>query len=164
MRVSKTVREYIEKQVRIRLESKYKTEKKLAEEQENIVGDILEGAAVAAEAAYKHYMDEHFPAIADFAELNEGCYLCSFYRSSAISIKNRNDISSIHGWHKRMKNEVNEIMENIIVELELGGTKADLERLLNEVGGGISSTGRTPKEIKKSLVLYKYHVDIPFYL
>lgn len=33
-----------------------------------------------------------------------------------------------------MVDEAKEIVQNIIVELELGGTKADLERLLAEIG------------------------------
>lgn len=134
MRVSKTVREYIEKQVQIRLEPKYEAEKKLAKEREAAVEELRLGASDAAIAAYTKYLDEHLPAVADFAKLCENGFPMTCYRRDAIILSNHNDINSVYQWSSRMRSEAKETVENIIVELELGGTKADLERLLNEVG------------------------------
>ena len=51
MRVTKTIREYIEKEVKIRLDPKYEAERKEAERQTKAKNEFLEGCQAAAEAA-----------------------------------------------------------------------------------------------------------------
>jgi hypothetical protein len=42
-------------------------------------------------------------------------------------------LNSVHKWESRMRNEIQEAVQNIIVALELGGNKADLDRMLSEL-------------------------------
>ena len=66
MRVTKTIREYIEKEVKARVEPKFEAEKVEAKRQEAALNDFLEGASKAAEAAWTSYFEEHFDEIAGF--------------------------------------------------------------------------------------------------
>ena len=53
--------------------------------------------------------------------------------SVAINIKNYMYTNSVYKWESRYSEEVDKIVDNIIVTLELGGNKADLDRMLNEI-------------------------------
>lgn len=141
MRVSKTVKEYIEKEVTIRLEPKYAAEKAEAARQEKIRTDLLEKAAHEARMVWDAVIDAGLAQpgtefMEDRRESDYGGNCPTFYNSCAVAIRNRQTVSSIHQWYSRMVKERMSIVNNIIVELELGGTKADLERLLNEIGKG----------------------------
>ena len=57
--------------------------------------------------------------------------LVSFY--SPINIVDRHMNSSVHNWQNRARAEIKEKVDDIIVTLELGGTKADLERMISEI-------------------------------
>ena len=72
---------------------------------------------------------------ADVLDYNE-CEADRMYLSNlsyVISLKDRCCTNSVHHWSDRMCNEVNKIVDNIIVTLELGGNKADLDRMLSEI-------------------------------
>lgn len=141
MRVSKTVKEYIAKEVRIRMEPKFQADAKESERQKKIHDSILEAAGKAAKAAWMKTIDEALaqPGM-DFLEdqRSDGGYqrTPTFYASNAITIKDSIYTNSVHGWRTRLSHAVDEAVKKIIVELELGGTKADLERLLAEIGEG----------------------------
>lgn len=141
MRVSKTVKEYIAKEVRTRMEPKFQADAAESKRQQELHDSILKTAGEAAKAAWMKAIDEALaqPGM-DFLEdqRGEGGYqhMPTFYTSNAIIIKDLSYTSSVHGWRRRLDHAVDEAVKKIIVELELGGTKADLERLLAEVGEG----------------------------
>ena len=134
MRVTKTIREYIEKEVSARLAPKYEAEKMEAERQSKAKNDFLEGCQAAAEAAFDAYFEAHFSEIADFCEDTRGdkCrYNNLCYR--AVEITDRIYTTSVHCWESRRRAEAKAKVDEIIVELELGGTKAELMEMLEKI-------------------------------
>ena len=134
MRVTKAVREYIEKQVRAKIEQKYEAEKKESQRIKDIKSDIEHRAAEAArQAAIAVFMEaKNYEDILDFDEkFMQDIYMSG--SSRVLDLKDRVYQNSIHNWSRRMHNEVDEKVQDIIVTLELGGNKADLDRMLSEL-------------------------------
>lgn len=133
MRVTKKVENYIREQVKARVMPKYEAEKAEASRIIDIKNDIESRADKAAKKAAK----------AVYAEVKEYSELLEFDESSIersyfncyhpISIKNYSYRNSVYKWESRYAEEVNKIVDNIIVTLELGGNKADLDRMLSEI-------------------------------
>lgn len=133
MRVTKKVENYIREQVKARVMPKYEAEKAEAARIIDIKNDIESRADKAAKKAAK----------AVYAEVKEYSELLEFDESSIersyfncyhpISIKNYSYRNSVYNWESRYAEEVNKIVDNIIVTLELGGNKADLDRMLSEI-------------------------------
>ena len=134
MRVTKAVREYIEKQVRAKIEQKYEAEKNESERIKDIKEDIETRAAEAArQAAIAVFMEaKNYEDILDFDEKSAQDIYMSGY-SRVLALKDKVYQNSIHNWSRRMQNEIDEKVQDIIVTLELGGNKADLDRMLNEI-------------------------------
>ena len=74
--------------------------------------------------------DSHQLQVTDVGEVDR-MYLSNL--SYAVTLKNRHAAHSIHHWSDRMREEINKIVDDIIVTLELGGNKADLDRMLSEI-------------------------------
>ena len=133
MRVTKKVENYIHEQVKAKVMPKYEAEKAEAKRIHELVHDIESRASEAAVAAAKAVYDEA-KAHGDVLEYNEkaverACLNC--YR--VITPKDACYITSVHKWESRFTEEVNKIVDDIIVTLELGGNKADLDRMLSEL-------------------------------
>ena len=133
MRVTKNIREFIEREVSARIAPKYEGEKQEAKRQNDAMNAFHEGCAKAAEEAYNAYFEKHFPEIADFADDERETCSMSFYNSRTAFIRNRHYTSSIHNWPSRERAEAKKICDEIIVELELGGTKAELMAMLEKI-------------------------------
>lgn len=134
MRVTKAVREYIEKQVRAKVEQKYEAEKNESKRIKDIKADIETRAAEAArQAAIAVFMEaKNYEDILDFDEkFMQDIYMSGSYR--VLGLKDEVYQNSVHRWSRRMQNEVEEKVQDIIVTLELGGNKADLDRMLSEL-------------------------------
>jgi hypothetical protein len=127
MRVSKTVREYIEKQVA----SKFpKTEIELYQEQQEQIAskmnqeyyDRVEKAKadIIVELAQEYKIHEEEIAIRN----NYGNVFSTFNTPTAMKANTAKS--------ERQK-AINEKIDDIIVTLELGGTKVDLEKMLAEI-------------------------------
>ena len=131
MRVSKTVREYIEKQVNAKLESKYAPmlaeEKHRYEVWQEVVDTIINEAAV-------NIIANVALACADNPFLKaDGNYLENVKNRLEYPIARMISLEATTSVFQLREREAKEIVQNIIVELELGGTKADLERMLAEI-------------------------------
>ncbi len=136
MRVTKTIKEFITKEVTARLNEKYEAEKEEADFQTKIENQVREEVLDAAQKAYDEYMAKVF-AQYDFLEdlHTEKDFRCIELRSfRAFCIKDRNVRSSVHCWRARRDSEAKSIINDIIVELELGGDKATLMAMLDKVG------------------------------
>ena len=134
MRVTKAVREYIEKQVRAKIEKKYEVEKNESNRIKDIKEDIETRATEAAsQEAIAVFMEaKNYEDILDFDEKSvQNIYMGG--SRNVIGLKDRVYQNSIHNWSYRMQSEVDEKVQDIIVTLELGGNKADLDRMLNEI-------------------------------
>ena len=127
MRVSKTVREYIEKQVA----SKFpKTEIELYQEQQEQIASQMN----------KEYYDrvekakaEIIANIAKEYEINEGDIAIRNNYGNVFSTFNTPTAMLANTAKSERQKAVREKIDDIIVNLELGGTKADLERMLAEI-------------------------------
>ena len=133
MRVTKKVENYIREQVKAKVMPKYEAEKAESKRIINLRNDIENRACEAAKQAAMAVFAE-VKEYDDIFELDENsirkAYL-SCYRP--IIIKDFCYTNSVHKWESRYTEEVNKIVDNIIVTLELGGNKADLDRMLSEI-------------------------------
>jgi hypothetical protein len=134
MRVTKAVREYIEKQVRAKIEKKYLEEKNESKRIRDIKSDIEQRAREAAYEAAKAILEEAAQHT-DILEYQEPKYekLNFWGISDCIYLKDACYITSVHKWDRRMNDEIQTAVQDIIVTLELGGNKADLDRMLSEI-------------------------------
>ena len=133
MRVTKKVENYIREQVKAKIMPKYEAEKAESKRIIGIKNDIESRACEAAKQAAAAVFAEA-KEYGDIFELDEDsirkAYL-SCYRP--IGIKDFCYTDSVHKWDSRYAAEVNKIVDDIIVTLELGGNKADLDRMLSEL-------------------------------
>ena len=133
MRVTKKVENYIREQVKAKVMPKYEAEKAESKRIINLRNDIenraCEAAKQAAMAVFAEVKDYD-----DIFELDENSIRKAYLSCSRpIGIKDFCYIDSVHKWESRYAEEVNKIVDNIIVTLELGGNKADLDRMLSEI-------------------------------
>ena len=128
MRVSRAVKDYIEKQVNARYP---KTENELNYEK-------LESVVSKANTQYHKLMEQAKEKIVE--EISKEFNL----PTKCVDKKTNYSYSPFGTWGTKereladidranRKVEINEKIEDIIVNLELGGTKADLEKMLNEI-------------------------------
>lgn len=133
MRVTKKVENYIREQVKAKIMPKYEAEKAEAKRIRELAHDIESRASEAAIAAAKAIYDEA-KAHGDVLEYDEKAFeraYLSCYR--VVTPKDACYVTSVHKWDVRMAEEVDRAVDNIIVTLELGGNKADLDRMLSEL-------------------------------
>lgn len=128
MRVSKTVREYIEKQVW----AKYpKTENEIkAEEISEIVSKARKEQRELVQKAKKEIADH---IIAKYGLTKEMGRQQDDYRDYEFTTFNSPIEVQANTDRENRRKAVNQKIEDIIVTLELGGTKADLEKMLAEI-------------------------------
>lgn len=127
MKVSKTVREYIEKQVA----SKFpKTEIELYQEQQEQIASKMN----------QEYCDRMEKAKADIIasiakeyEINEGDIAIRNNYGNVFSTFNTPTAMLANTAKSERQKVIHAKIDDIIVTLELGGTKADLEKMLAEI-------------------------------
>ena len=136
MRVTKTIRDYIEKEVRARIRPKYAAEEAEAKRRIAARDAFFDKCAKAAEEAFNAAFEANFHDVSDFMEdvRQANNSPVSFYNSRAALIPDRVERNSVYQWQSRMNAEVNKITEEIVVELKLGGTKAELMAMLGKIG------------------------------
>ena len=136
MRVTNTIREFIEKEVSNRLDAKYAAEKAEAIFQREVAQKIEDAAMDAAQKAYDEYMASAF-AQYDFLEdlhTNKERRCIELNNLTSFGIRDRLDYNNVQCWRRRKTDEARSIVNDIIVELELGGDKATLMAMLDKVG------------------------------
>lgn len=128
MRVSKTVREYIEKQVALRFP---KTESELQYEQNvnlvNAVNQEYEERVKKAKEQIVQDLIKEKGITEDIAKVNDLRY-GTIFTTWGTKVKEQADFD-----YNERKNAEREKVEEIVITLELGGTKADLEKMLAEI-------------------------------
>ena len=132
MRVTKTIKEYIEKQVKAAMTSTSEAEAKWEKERQ-LVADFRE----SANEKLKVYASE---LIAEFCEENGFTPAAGWelIPNSWIGISEKGYLPSRYEADKVKKERtkaINSAIENIIITLELGGNKADLDKMLNDLRG-----------------------------
>lgn len=139
MRVTKTVREYIEKEVDARMERKYADEAAEAKRQRDLCDKIEAEALRAATQAYEAVVNQGIKEnhAEDLLEISktfpEGVQLSYNYRSNRLRLTHDHEMTSVLNWRRRMQEEAKKKCDEIIVTLELGGTKAELLEMLSQI-------------------------------
>lgn len=129
MRVSKVVREYIEKQVNARYP---KTENEIrAEQVRDLVNKANQEITELIDTAKREIANQiiaEYGLTEEMGKQEEKSYQDYKFNTwnSPIEIKANTD-------KQNRRQAVNQKIEDIIVTLELGGTKADLEKMLAEI-------------------------------
>lgn len=131
MRVTKTVREYIEKKVAEKVNIKYEAEKLEAERQNDLVNNFWDELEKELEAIAVERLNK-FIEKNSFVERGYRSNISDCYHST-LKIADRHMDSSVHNWHNRARAEIKEKVDDIIVTLELGGNKEDLERMVEAI-------------------------------
>lgn len=136
MRVTKTIREFIEKEVYNRLDVKYAAEKEEANFQIKVAQEVEDAAMDAAQKAYDKYMASAFAQYSFLEDWHtDKERRCVELRSStSFGLKDRLNYNNVLNWRRRKTDEARSIVNDIIVELELGGDKATLMAMLDKVG------------------------------
>lgn len=131
MRVTKTIKTFIEEKVDEKLMVKYQAEKEQAESEREMLNTIKSEALKLATKVYNEYVDQHIED-KNFIEKKREIEL-NAYANCNLNIANSCQITSIHQWQARKREEKNKIVQDIIVTLELGGTKADLMEMIDKI-------------------------------
>lgn len=126
MRVTKNVKDYIHKEVSARIYKKYEAEEAQAKHERESRDKLYEDCQQAALEAVKKTAAKANLDFIDTSIKDNGICFCY----NMFNIKNANDRNSCHRWEHRFRAEVNEKVNEIIVELELGGDKAKLMEML----------------------------------
>ena len=136
MKVTKTIRDYIEREVRARIRPKYAAEEAEAERRLAARDAFFDKCAKAAEEAFNAAFEANFHDVSDFMkDVREADNSpVSIYDPRVAQIPDQMQYNSVYQWRSRMKEEAYKITEEIVVELELGGTKAELMAMLEKIG------------------------------
>lgn len=128
MRVSKAVKEYIEKQVRAKFP---KTEEELQYEK---VNHIVNAASNEYHELMKQAKQEIVEKLVKKYDLTSDMVEeKTSYSYSPFGTWKTKEREQANKAERERNTAINETIENIIVTLELGGTKADLEKMLAEI-------------------------------
>ena len=124
MRVTKLIREYVEKTITDKLP--YDEPHHTYNQHKTSLSDLTK----QLNDKISQYADELIAGVGNLPEgfhITKGCYnqlTCSSYGSPMQKAAEQHE--------KEIRNKRKEAIETILVELELGATKADLERLIAE--------------------------------
>lgn len=128
MRVTKTIRAYIRENVEKKLEIKYAPLKERKDTALNAKKELIEHAKEEAIKIVKKVLEE---AVSNKALVyNEEMVDRVF---NYCNLPNCLDLNRELYYERKMEDEVDKITNDIVVELELGGNKADLDRMLSEI-------------------------------
>lgn len=128
MRVTKTIRTYIRENVEKKLEIKYAPLKERKDIALNTKTELVERAKTEAIKVIKKVLAE---------AINNEALVYNEKKVDRIfnycGLPNCLDLNGELYYERKMEDEVNKITNDIVVELELGGNKADLDRMLSEI-------------------------------
>ena len=128
MRVTKTIKEYLEKQIKNKAHSspKYEALKAASKADEEAFDAAVKAIKEHAEAEVEKLIEQY-----------ECSSRYSYSRDSRVEIRT-GDLETptgkvFHDYIREINNQIDEKVDEIIIALELGGTKEMLEDLLQEV-------------------------------
>ena len=138
MKVTRLIREYVEKSVAKAMPSKKVPDCSAREEYYAIEEEIR----AFAEKKFDEFMSKHKGEVKayyggydyDHPEENDH-YIKKDFRVCLPSLRYKAE-DSIHKENEENNNARKEAIENILINLELGGTKADLDKMIAELGKG----------------------------
>ena len=132
MKVTKIIRDYVEREVRKAIYKKYEDEENIAAKQRITLNNIKEKAEELATQTAIDYIKKEIVS-KDYLEFNNINGLMLYLPYQIITIKNSQYLDNVQSWKRRADNEVKEKVEEILVTCELGGTKAELDEMLRNI-------------------------------
>jgi hypothetical protein len=137
MRVTKVIREYIEEKVAEKLPYPEKPKDSLEEELAQVMKEMLVAAkAKLKEFAYQHKGEFYFGwSGCDYDNFEGQCkYIDNELEIRGCSCIHSKEEEEYKKLRKDIQDKRKEAVKDIIITLELGGTKAELEEMLAKVG------------------------------
>lgn len=130
MRVTSIMKDYIREEVTKRIAPKYEEMKKLQEYRRNKLEDFFEKTQEKLNKELHQDIDEFLQDNPIYIDARENNWNNKIYVSCSLITTPTDNISN---WQKDMKSEIATKVKEIVVTLELGGTKKDLDELLNNI-------------------------------
>lgn len=130
MRVTGIIKEYIEKEVRKRIETKYEEKAKIKQLRDNIKNDFITRLTEELNNQMNKSIDNFLSTHQDYRDNRSYTWGNTVTLNYSIISNKKDDIET---WEKDMEQEIMTKVKEIIVALELGGTKKDLDELLNNI-------------------------------
>ena len=138
MKVTKLIREYVEKSVAKAMPSQKYAESPIREEYDAVIDEIKNFANSKIEEFFLKHKGEVKPYYGgyDYEHFEENLVHAKrelSIRLSTLKFKSEDEVDKIN---KELAVARKNAIEDILVNLELGGTKADLDRMIAELGKG----------------------------
>lgn len=130
MRVTSIMKDYIREEVTKRIAPKYEEMKKLQEYRRNKLEDFFEKTQEKLNKELHQDIDEFLQDNPIYIDARENNWNNKIYVSCSLITTPTDNISN---WQKDMKSEIATKVKEIVVTLELGGTKKDLDELLKNI-------------------------------
>lgn len=130
MRVTGIMKEYIHEEVKKKIEPKYEEKAKIKKTREDIKEDFIIKLNEELSNQMNKSIDDFLSAHKDYED-NRSYVWGNKITLNPLLICNKQD--DIENWRKDMEQEITAKVKEIIVTLELGGTKKDLDELLNNI-------------------------------
>lgn len=125
MRVTKTIREHIENQVKGKYAERIAAVSKDYEEEKRVIQEKCEQLVKESNEKIKDFISENYPHwTKDVAKIEPIRYYC---------LENLVMYADIRSEKSILNSKVKEHIMNIILTLELGGSKKELEDMLNNI-------------------------------
>ena len=125
MRVTNTIKEYIKKQVRAKYEARRKAITRGYYSEQEIINAKLKELSSAANAEAMAFLAENYP---DWAKTCGDRGLISYG-----GVSNSPKWNKVYAEENKLTHEIDEHIEEIIIALELGGSRAELEEMLAKI-------------------------------
>ena len=138
MRVTKLIREYVEKSVAKAIPNEKRKESPLHEEYDAIVNEIRNFAESKIEAFFLEHKGEvrTYYGGYDYDHFEENLAYMKreiSIRLACLRFKSEDEVDKIN---KELAEARKKAIDDILINLELGGTKDDLDKMIAELGKG----------------------------
>lgn len=130
MRVTGIMKEYIREEVKKRIETKYEEKAKIKKSRDNIKDDFITKLTEELNNQMNKSIDNFLSAHQDYEDNRSYTWGNTVTLNYSI-ISNKKD--DIENWRKDMEQEITAKVKEIVVTLEFGGTKKNLDELLNNI-------------------------------
>ena len=129
MRVTRIMQEYIRDEIKKRVEPRYEDAKKAQESRGKALTEFLDHANKELNRMATDMIETFLAEHPEYKSHKEGDW--EWVHLYSHHLRESNDDISMY--RQRMSDEIDAKYKEIVISLELGGTKADLDELLNNI-------------------------------
>lgn len=132
MRVTKTIREYIEEQVKAKFNPRIDELRKAINDERQAANDFVKKCMEEYETDLDKLLDQHFPGFKYWGWRSDKKQ--NILQANTVNLNSHSESADPRQEEIRnLEKRRDDAIKNIIVTLELGGNKKDLEKLLAEI-------------------------------